>query len=238
MKKYSPKSSSPTRLDYGQELDAGLTGSPETAPLAEELAPANRNLEEAYQARLAGNRAVVRSRAVVRITEYQAEREVRSFARGLEIAEGGRRGPAFDAILPDGIQPVLAPRRAAQARAIRLLLEALRACTIPAAVRAAIEWVPRLTAIAERLEAAVTAHDEAIAAQEAAFRTELRRRDEHERTVEQLMGRVRTLFPGDRAAQDAVFPTVDSSPAHKEESDGTPTAPASPTPPATPAPVA
>jgi hypothetical protein len=217
MKKYHSKSNSAARLEYGHELDAGLKAFPETAPLAAEFAPANERLAAAYQERLARSTGVVRTRAVLRIAEFQSEREIRGFARVLEASEGGRRGPAFDVVLPEGVTPVIVPRRAAQARAIRRLIERLVACTLPAATSVAGEWVPRLTATVERLEAAVADHEHAVEAHDEAFRRELMCRDDHERAVDRTIGRVRAAFPLDHAQQDAVFPAADSHATRKDD---------------------
>jgi hypothetical protein len=237
MKKYNPKSTSRARIDYGIEVIAGLKGFPETDPLAEPFAAVNQQLDDAFQDQVTAGAVVVKSRAGLRIAEFIVEREIRSFARILEASEGGRRGPAFNAIFPDGINPVITPRRAAQARELRLLVERLDACRIPAATQVATEWLPRLTADAERLDAAVAAFAQAGAAHDEAFRLELRRRDEHARAVDELMGRVRATFPEDRAQQDAVFPTIES-PAPKKGDETADPANTEPQPSAPDAPVA
>lgn len=71
--------------------------------------------------------------------------------------------------------------------------------------------------MAERLQTAVAAHDQAVAANDEAFRLELRRRDEHARALDELMGRVRAAFPMDRPQQDAVFPAPESSSSKKDD---------------------
>jgi hypothetical protein len=52
------------------------------------------------------------------------------------------------------------------------------------------------------------------------------RREEHERAVDELIGRVRAAFPQDRTRQDAVFPTGRSRSAGSDEDEnGEPVSP-------------
>ena len=234
MRKYSSKTTSAARIAYGTELSAGLKGFAETAPLAAELDPVTALLDEAFRERVARGAPVAQTRADLRVCEFLAEREIRSFARALEAAEGGRRGPAFFAVLPDGITSAIAPRRAVQARELRLVIERLGACALRAARQVAPEWLPRLTEAAARLETAVTAHGQAQTACDEAFRVELRRRDEHARIVDELVGRVRAAFPQDRAQQDAVFPSLNGRSGAGEDEVVEPAVPVQPPSPAAP----
>ena len=159
---------------------------------------------------------VVQARAGVRVAEFLTEREIRSFAGTLQAAEGGRRGPAFHGIFTDGLNAAITPRRRNQARELRKLIGRLNGSTVPAAVALAAEWAPRLTAAADRFEAALDAFDTASAAHDQAFRTELNCRAEHSRSVDELVGRVRALFPEDRPQQDAVFPLASATPARTD----------------------
>jgi hypothetical protein len=227
MKKYNANASTSTRTTFGHELRAGLLGFAETAPLADLLRPVNDRLREAAAARADRYLVVVETRAAVRIAENAVEREIRTFARMVEVQEGGRRGPAFRAVFVDGLDAAVTPRRRAQARELRNMIQRLSECVLPAAVAVAGEWLPRLTGAAERFEASLAAHETALAEYDAAFRTELTRRGEHSRVVDELIGRVRALFPEDRSRQDAVFPVVDSSSSSKgateEEEPASPT---------------
>jgi hypothetical protein len=225
MKKYPGNASTKTRTVYAHELIAGFLGFAETASFAELLRPVNVRLRAAGAARDERYLVVVETRAALRVAETAVEREIRTFARAIEIEEGARRGPAFRDILVDGVNAAVAPRRRAQARELRSIIQRLSESTIAAAVALASEWVPRLTADAERFESAVAAYETAMAEHDAAFQTELTRRAEHSRMIDELIGRVRAVFPEDRVRQDAVFPAVDSSASGETEDAEEPAAP-------------
>jgi hypothetical protein len=70
------------------------------------------------------------------------------------------------------------------------------------------EWLPRLQASATALETAIATYDAARKAVMDAFKNEIDLRDDHELSVDKLMGEVRALFPRDRTTQDAIFPDV------------------------------
>ncbi|MBI5490859.1 MAG: hypothetical protein HY905_26230 [Deltaproteobacteria bacterium] len=124
MKKYDSKSSSPARIICGIEVDAGLRGIAATIPLADDFARRRATRRgPPGAARLACLAVVVRTRATVRISEFHAEHEIRSFARILQASEDGRRGTATMAVFPGGLNAVLIPRRAGQSRELRLLIE-------------------------------------------------------------------------------------------------------------------
>jgi hypothetical protein len=236
MKKYTEGTGTETMTTYGRELLAGMLGFTETAPLAETFRPINDALADAGNARRARYAVVIETRAGVRVAEYTVERDIRAFARSLQAAEGDLDGPAHHTLLPAGLNAVILPRRRAQARELRNLITRFQGSVVPAAVTLAAEWLPRLTAAAVRLETALDAFDAATAAYEDAFRLELNARTRHSFAVDELMGRVRALFPRNRAQQDAVFPVVRSSSKSDGEDDPVVTPPAE-TDPAAPAPM-
>jgi hypothetical protein len=208
MRKYRPKSASSKRINYGFDLIAGLRAFAATAALADEFAPVQTALVQALAARVERSTLVAHARAELRVSEYLIESEVRIFSRVLEASDGGRRGPAYAHVLPGGLAEALGPTRRAQARAVRALIGRLAGC--PHRIDAAVtgEWQARLAAAADRFEAAVDAHREAVTTLEQAFADETNKRAAHAYAVDRVMGQVRAAFPSDASRQNAVFPRV------------------------------
>jgi hypothetical protein len=219
MKKCKEEAGTETLTTYGRELLAGFMGFAETAPLAETFRPVNDALAAAGNERKARYVVVIETRAGVRVAEFVVEREIRAFARALQSAEGDADGPAHHTIFPAGLNAVILPRRRDQLSELRNLITRFRGSVVPAAVALAAEWLPRLTAAADRLAAALDAFDAAASAYDEAFRLELNARTRHFFAVDELMGRVRTLFPRNRAQQDAVFPLVHTSAPKADDQD-------------------
>ncbi len=219
MRKYSPNVASRSRIDYGIELIAGLNAFPATVPLAIEFKPINDALSAAFNTRIALNTPVLRTRAELRIGEFLAEQDIRTFSRALEIHEGARRGPAHDYVFPNGVNPIVARRRGDQVREMRGLIHRVTSCPIAIDPTFIADWVPRFTAATERLEAAVAAFEAAAAAYNEAFAIEMHARAAHAHAIDRLIGQTRAVFPSDPARQDVVFPPVASRSRPKDETE-------------------
>jgi hypothetical protein len=206
MRKYRPSASSSVRLAYGIEVSAGLDLFPETQPLRAPFGQTQSELRAALLAREAAGLPMLEARAALRVVNLRFDQTVRTLARATEIADGGRRGPVYSAVFPEGVVAVLAFSNARQVTAAEALVRRLESARLGAADGLRAEWVPRLRAGIDGLAAAVGTYTTARAAFDAAFAAELGQRDEHERAVERLMGQIRTLFPGDRGMQDVFFP--------------------------------
>ncbi len=222
MRNYRAKAGSPVRIDYGVALSRGLSHLNETRPLAEPFAAVNAELEAKYEARRKLRRPLLEARQDLRFAEHDAEQAIRRFSREVEIADGGRRGPLAQALIPDGITPLIAPFGAKQLELLRGLVERVEKSRAPGVDGVRTEELPKLKAALTALETAVDAYESARRAYLAAFGDELAVRDEHRLAVERLMGQVRAIFPGDRKRQDLVFPDVEVSSGHAEDdaSDG------------------
>ncbi len=221
MRNYRSSAGTDVRVDYGTELVEGLKLFPETTPLATDIEALTAALETAASGRKALRKPLVKARVALRLANYLADQEIRSCGKAAEIADGGRRGPVFDALFPEGVGPVVAPAGARQIKPTEKLLERLTHSKNAAVIAFAQQWQPKLAAALAKLQAAADGHEAARKADAAAFVQETALREEHAHTVDKLMGAVRAAFPRDRAKQDLVFPVVDdaSSAAEPEEPD-------------------
>lgn len=223
MKNYRKKAGTEARLDYGMELAEGLKLFPETAGYAPDQEQRDDELEQAHEARRALRKPLVKKRVALRLANYTTDREIRAMAKAAESADGGRRGPIFTALFPEGLWPVVAPMGARQVKPTEALAGRLSKSKHPDVMAFAVEWQPKIDAAAAQISGAAAAHLAARKAHDGAFQTEVAVRDEHRRQVEVLMGHVRSAFPGDRVRQDLVFPSmVDDSPSSPSEEAGAP----------------
>lgn len=209
MRKYRISADSPTRIDYGIELVAGLSFFSETKAYAPSFQELNDELNAAHTARRAARKPLVEKRAVFRFAQHSTDQTIRMSHRAAEIADGGRRGPLTTALFPDGLGPVVAPFGARQIKPTEELVERLNTCKLPAAEAFRAEWKPKLEATLTALKAADKDRNDARDAYLNAFRAEVALRDEHFLSVDKLMGLVRAAFPRDRARQDLIFPVVE-----------------------------
>lgn len=208
MRNYRSSAGSQVRIDYGIALVRGLSNFDETREQGTAFKVLNDELDAAYTSRIALRRPWLAARQDVRFGDYNADVAIRSFQRVTEVADGGRRGPLSQALLPDGVSPVVAPSGAGQLPALVSLIDRVtnsRAAGVDAVRDAEL---PKLTAARTQLEAAVAAYKSARDAYNAAFSAERAIRDEHRLAVDALMGTVRSRFPGDKQRQDVIFPDV------------------------------
>lgn len=232
MKKYRATAGSPVRVDYGIELAIGLELFPETAGYAAAFRTVNNELETAYEARRASRKPLVEARVALRYANYSVDQLVRSAARGCEIADGGRRGPVFQAVFPDNVNPVVAPAGARQIKPTEELIARITHSKAPGMDAFRTEWLPKLQGGLDSLQAAATAHQSAQKAYLDAFQLEVGLRAEHLLAVDRLIGQVRAAFPRDRTRQDLVFPVVDEADSVEAEGGdtGEPSSEPAPTP--------
>jgi hypothetical protein len=206
MKKYRANAASLERVIYGVGLVAGLRGFNETRPLAEPFEALNNELHNAYTSRVARYLPLVKARASLRIAEFQTDMAIRTFARAVEIADGGRKGPLYNHVFPHGLKTVVAPSGRRQLEPTRGLIEHVTKSRHEGIDPVRTEWLPKLETAAAALQDAIGVHGTAQSAYLDAFRSELALREEHEMAVDRLIGKVRAAFPKDHAWQDIVFP--------------------------------
>ena len=100
----------------------------------------------------------------------------------------------------------------------------VRAGRLPSAEILAVLDGP-IQAFAQALEA----HAAALRAAGDAFVVEVQRRDDHRRTVDGILGRIRAAYPGDRALQDTMVPDAEDDGGRSDEvPENPPSAPATP----------
>lgn len=229
MRKYRRDAATPARVDFGNELVAGLLLFPETSPAAPAVEAVTDELEAAFVERRRLRKALVRARAGLRLGNYVCDQTLRGFHSALKIADGGREGPLTKAMYPGGLTPVVAPGGSRQAKPTKDFIDRLTKCRQSGIDGPRAEWQPRLAAALAGLETALAVHGTALDADAGAYRTEVALREDHFLTVDKTAGLVRAAFPGDRARQDVVFPQVedDEGPTGGEgEGGGGPATPA------------
>lgn len=211
MRKYRKNAATQVRTDYGIDLVEGLNAFPETASFSAGLAQRNDALDAAFATRQLARRPLVKARAKVRISNFLADSELRAYSRACELADGGRRGPVFDAAFPAGLVEVVAPVGKAQAAATKTLIDRVTQSKLAGLAALNGQWLPRLQAAHDRIAAAGQEYQSALQRYQTAFGEEVALRDDHALLVDTLMGQVRATFPNDRDRQDAIFPDVTPS---------------------------
>jgi hypothetical protein len=209
MRRYRPNAASPIRIDYGIGLVAGLNHFSQTKSLAGNFEELNNELDAAYTTRRSKRNPLVKARQAVRFGNFEVDNCIRQSARALEIAGGGRRGTLFWAIMPNGLEPIIAPAGRRQIKPTEALIDRIERCKLEEIHAFRDEWLPKLKAALAVLVEAAKAYQAAFDAFTGAFKEEAALRDEHFFGVDKLMGLVRAAFPGDKARQDLVFPAVD-----------------------------
>lgn len=115
----------------------------ETEPLGPAFKINQDALVDAKRAREAALLGLVAPRVGARFSEYRLEESIRGLAAAAHALDGNMvSGPAFKAICPNGLEPEVSPRGAAQLVAARALLSRLE--TQPAAAKPRAEYAPRL----------------------------------------------------------------------------------------------
>ena len=208
MRKYRPNASSYDRVRYGVELVEGLGIFPETTALAAPFKRTNDELNAVRLAREAADLAVAPLRARVRTADYLCDQMLRGLSRAVELAENGRRGPLHAAIFPEGLTPVIERAGARQIEPLRAIGERLRTSRVAGGDKIRADWAPKVAAAEKQLADAVNGRAKALGTHSARRAEERALMDDHELTIEKLMGHVRVAFPGDRARQDAIFPAA------------------------------
>lgn len=211
VRKYRSNADSPTRIDFGIELIAGLTFFSETKGYVASFQQLNDELDAAHTTRRAARKPLLEKRAAFRFAHHNADQTIRMVHRAAEIADGGRRGPLSEAIFPDGLGPVVAPFGTRQIKPTEALIDRLTRCKLPAADAFRTEWKPKLDAALTALSTTAKDLQSARDAYLDAFKAEVALRDEHYLAIDKLMGLVRAAFPRDRARQDLVFPVLDTN---------------------------
>jgi hypothetical protein len=225
---YAKDSGTPGRVEYGIGLAAGLGMFPETAAHAPVLEQITTDLDAAYETRRDEHKQVVKTRVALRIADYHMDQTIRSAARAAEIHDGGRKGPVYGVLFPEGLRPVVLPNLARQIPPTEALVERLMKTKTAGIDAYRNEWMPKLQGALANLKQAAQNHETAKKAYDDAFGTELSLRDQHATAVDQIAGHVRAAFPKDREKQDLIFPDL--------ADDGAPAKPATPvTPTAAPA---
>ncbi len=219
VRKYSKKASSDVRVAYGVELIAGLETFDSSRELAKSLLPINDELKKLRddRAKKEHERAVQRAR--LRSSEYKLDQAVRSFARAVEIADGGRKGSTYAAVFPDGVTPLIAPQGRGQVAPAEKFLERVRTLKNATLESVRAEWLPKIESAATEFNAAIGAYDAAARELSQIFARELVVRDEHELSVERIMGHVKALFPRDPGLRDVIFPFIGSRRSGDAEDD-------------------
>ncbi|MFT3768876.1 MAG: hypothetical protein QM820_25820 [Minicystis sp.] len=210
MRNYRINAATMVRIIFGVELGAGLRLFPETAPLADGFEKHNDQLAEVHDQRQAARKPMVKARVGQRLAAYQARQVIKSAAKAAEIADGGRRGPIFEAVFPEGTRSVANRKGKAQMGPTKEIVDRVTKCKVPGIDAYRNEWLPKLTGALTGMQKAAFVLETAVDAYDDAFATEVALRDQHRVEVDRIIGQVRAAFPGDTTKQDLVFPEPDA----------------------------
>jgi hypothetical protein len=206
-------------------LLAALAQMEATADLAPALRATLDLLVSAIAATAAADEATVQPRVTLRFAERDAEQTIRMLAnaaRGLDNGKAG--GRVLDALFPDGVNAVIAPRAEQQHAALGQLQRRLAGKDVAASLRS--EHEPAIQRSLDALRRCIDARDAALVARDAAFQRELAARDEVLRAYDSVANAIRSRFPKDRPQQDMFFETLRTP--SKSDAAQEPPAPATP----------
>lgn len=238
MRRYQKKAASAARVDYGEELGAGLRRFPETAQLAPEFAALNDGLFSAYLARLGARKQMVAARVPVRVGNYETDNVLRACAHAAEQADGCKGGPIFKSVFKDGLRAAVKPNGARQIPATETVIADMKKSAAHGIEAFRAEWQPKIEASLATLSASADNLSAARKLYLDSFQAEIALRNQHWTAIDKIMGQVRASFPGNTAKQDLIFPeTVDEEgepAAEKANEEKVAPAGAAPTPTPTP----
>ncbi|MBI4614874.1 MAG: hypothetical protein HY720_14780 [Planctomycetes bacterium] len=206
MKMYAKNASSVVRVEFGWLLIALLRAFDVTAKIADWFERLNDRLEDASMVTRAKKKLLKKAMAALRVAEVLVHRTGRSLATAAESADGGRQGPIYNILFPEGLTAVVHPSGRNQLQPAEELVTRMKNSTHPGVVPFREEWLARIEGAVNALASGVAAYEQAADDYDAAFQTELALREEHYRSVDEVRGRIRAAFPGDREMQNAVFP--------------------------------
>ncbi|MBI4616927.1 MAG: hypothetical protein HY720_25160 [Planctomycetes bacterium] len=206
MKMYAKNASSVVRVEFGWLLIALLRAFDVTAKIAGWFEKLNDRLEDASMGTRAKKKLMKKAMAALRVAEFFVERALRSLATAAESADGGRQGPVYHLLFPEGLRVVVHPSGRRQLQPAEDLVTRMKNSTHPDVVSFREEWLPRIEGAVNAFASSVTAYAQAADDHKAAFQAEHALREEHYRSVDEIGGHVRAAFPGDREMQNAAFP--------------------------------
>jgi hypothetical protein len=230
MRTYSLDAGTTIRFFFGLELIAGLRMFDETKPLADPFEVINNKLDQTHTARQAARKPMVEARAGRRLAVYAARQAIRAAASAAEIADGGRRGPIFYAVFPEGIQSYGKQKGGTLLAPMKGLIDRFSKSQLSAIDTYRQEWLPKLTAKHVALDEAGKVFGGALTAYNDIFEVELALRNQHRLEVDRIQGQVRAAFPGDKEKQDLVFPEVEAKPSKTQPATAKAKAPKTNTP--------
>lgn len=220
MRLYRPNAASNVRLAFGVELSEGLSFFEKTKAHAAALDAVQAPLAEAAEATRQARTPLPKLRAARRFGEYGVEQALRRAQLVCKDVDGGRAGAVSGVVFPNGLDPEVTPKGAAQLEAAKDLRARVENGALAELQPAKEKLFALLDPAIQAFEQALAALDSATAVVDRARAIEVSRRDDHRRTVDAIFGHVRAAYPGDRAIHAVIAPVVDERGRGGEGDDG------------------
>lgn len=224
MRKYRSNASTEVRVEFGIDLAEGLRSFAETENLAPEVDMATSALEETAEERRKQRPPWIRARAHLRFQEFQTDMLLRQAGNDAEVADGGRRGPIFNVVFPDGISEAVEPAGQKQLGASQKVYDRLVHSTHPNIGAYRDKWQPKLAAQIAKLQAAADQYNALKQQDSELAKQENAQKDAHALLIDKIAGHLRAIFPNDAKRQNAIFPASakEANKKSKKAQPGTP----------------
>ncbi|NUN15688.1 MAG: hypothetical protein HUU55_18845 [Myxococcales bacterium] len=206
MRKYRNDATTEPRIEFGIELAEGLRLFPETEEHAAVVDQATDALDNVAMERRKLKKPRLKARVKLKFEGYLTDTMLRQVSNEAQSADGGRRGPVFDTLYPDGLSAAVDPAGTQQLPATQAVFSRMMLSNHPNLTTFKQKWEPAFKDRIAALTAAIDAYT-AINQQDAnLFAIEMAARDDHGLLVDKIAGLVRAAFPNDRNKQDIIFP--------------------------------
>jgi hypothetical protein len=233
-KKLNLNSPTESFVKQGEELEIRCGALPECVPMVESVKATTSIVRNAMATRQVREHEIIPIRVRCDFADSGWDQTVRAAASATEIQTGGKKGPVYREMFPNGLTPLIIRSGEPQLQVADSFLRHLTSCKAQGAETVIAEWRPKLQQARDTLASALADRKTAEAALALAREDEQGAKREFSRSIDKMIGQIRQLFPENRVRQDLIFPSlvessVDSSiggPADSEETtEVTPAAP-------------
>lgn len=208
MQKYSRKLNAYGRIRWGMERIISLMQFDATRPLAAPFQAQNDDLRAKHEARVKAEEAMLPARVQYRFAEYRNDKTIKGLNHAAAAHDGNRTGPTVRSLFPNGATEVVIVSGPTQLAATDALINRFQASNEAGVVKLREEWMPKVKTVRDELALSLAAREAAYNVLSVARANEEAAKRDHETAVERLLGEVRAATAGDKALQDAIFPSV------------------------------
>jgi hypothetical protein len=207
MQRYHRTAGTDRRIQYGVGLSAKLKSDEKTEGLAPPLDVINVELRAAQRARRAHEDELIKRRQNLSSVERRTDAVIRSFACALILLDGGRlKGPTTVEIVTGALPK--RPNARDKVRGLVRLRQRLQHATSDGVGQIRGLWSDKLRAAMVALTGAIDAAERSDEAVQSAREAESNLRGRHAVIIDGIMGKVRSIFAGDKARQEWFFPDL------------------------------